>query len=267
LQVLQGREFTAQDHGQAEPVALVSEAVARRLWPGKSWLGERVMVREQQITGDTAVVWRRVIGVVKDAPQSPADGELADVYVPLLQASGRFAALVLRTAGTPHPWLSELRAVLRGIDPEIALGPVRALTEVRDEQIARPRFLAALFAGFGGFATLLALIGMYGVIAYAVKQREHEIAIRIAVGADRPAIRRLFLREGGVVLLAGIFVGLPAALGIGRLLQAQLYGVGPLDAMTPLVAAFLLGAAGLLAVWWPSRRASTTDPMLVLREE
>lgn len=267
LPLLQGREFTVRDRGAAEPVAVVSETVARRLWPGRSWHGERVLVREGQVTSDTAAVLRTVIGVVRNAPQSPGDEELADVYIPLLQASGRSAGLVIRTGGAPDAWLAELRGVLRGLDPEIPVGPVRALTEVVDEQVARPRFLAALFAGFGGFATLLALIGVYGVIAYAVKQREHEIAIRIAVGADRPAIRRLFLREGGVVLVGGIVMGVPAAFGIGRLLRAQLYGVGPLDAVAPVAAALVLGAAGLLAVWWPSRRASATDPMLALREE
>jgi putative ABC transport system permease protein len=267
LPLLQGREFTVQDRGPAEPVAVVSETLAQRLWPGGSGLGESVLVSNQQVTGDTAVVPRRVVGVAKDAPQSPGDEELADVYIPLLQAPGRSAALVIRSGGAPRQWLGELRVMLRGIDPDIPVGPVRALTEVMDEQLARPRFLAALFAGFGGFATLLALIGVYGVIAYAVKQREHEIAIRIAVGADRPAIRRLFLREGGVVLLAGIVVGVPAAFGIGRLLRAQLYGVEPMDITTPVAAALLLGAAGLLAVWWPSRRASATDPMLALREE
>ena len=267
LPLLQGREFTAGDRGPAEPVAVVSETLARRLWPGRSWLGQSVRVSDEGITGDTAMVSRRVIGVVKDAPQSPGDGELADVYIPLLQASGRFAIMVIRTGGPPRQWLSELRVMMRGIDPDIPVAPVRALTEVMDEQLARPRFLAALFAGFGGFATLLALIGVYGVIAYAVKQREHEIAIRIAVGADRPTIRRLFLREGGVVLLAGIVVGVPAALGIGRLLRAQLYGVESMDVTTPVAAALLLGAAGLVAVWWPSRRASATDPMLALREE
>ena len=267
LPLLQGREFTAGDRGPAEPVAVVSETLARRLWPGRSWLGQVVQVRVAGITGDTAMVSRRVIGVVKDAPQSPGDEELADVYIPLLQTSGRFAIMVIRTDGSPRQWLSELRVMMRGIDPDIPVAPVRALTDVAREQLARPRFLAALFAGFGGFATLLALIGVYGVIAYAVKQREHEIAIRIAVGADRPAIRRLFLREGGVVLLAGIVAGVPAALGIGRLLRAQLYGVESMDVTTSVAAALLLGAAGLVAVWWPCRRASATDPMLALREE
>jgi len=267
LPLLQGREFAAQDQGPAEPVAVVSETLARRLWAGGRWLGQSVLVGTGPVTGDTTTLSRRVVGVAKDAPQSPGDEELADVYVPLLQAPGRSAALVIRTDDVPRPWLRELRVVLGGIDPDIPVGPVRALTEVMNEQLARPRFLAALFAGFGGFATLLSLVGVYGVIAYAVKQREHEIAIRIAVGADRPAIRRLFLREGGAVLLAGIVVGIPAAFGIGRLLRAQLYGVGPLDAVTPMAAALVLGAAGLLAVWWPSRRASATDPMLALREE
>ncbi len=262
-----GRAFTPLDRAGAEPVALVSESAARQLWGGASAIGQRIRISEDPLTQDTVAVARTVIGVVNDARQSPADTNVADVYVPLHQAPGRFASIVLRTRGLDRPWLDELRNVLRGLDPDIAVTSVRRLPDVLDEQLARPRFLAALFSGFGGFATLLALIGLYGVIAYAIKQREHEIAIRIAVGASSSAIRRLFFREGGAVLLAGIVTGVPAALGIGRLLRTQLYGVSALDGATIIAAALGLGAIGLAAIWWPSRRASTTDPMIALREE
>ena len=136
-----------------------------------------------------------------------------------------------------------------------------------ERQLARPRFLASLFGAFGLFASLLGVIGLYAVISYAVKQREHEIAIRIAVGAGARAILNLFLREGIVVLLAGIAVGVLASVGLGRLIESQLFGVRAVDARTLAVASIGLGVASMLAIWWPARRATRTDPIIALREE
>ena len=249
LPVVRGRDFGPQDRGGAEPVALVSETAAQQLWPGQNPIGQPIWVVEGAMTQNDEPVGRTVIGVVRDAPQSPGDSILAEIYVPLNQAAGRFVSLVLRTDGTPRNWLAGLREVLRGLDPEIALGTVRPLPEVVAGQLARPRFLAGVFAGFGGFATLLALIGVYGVMAYSVKQREQEVAIRLALGADPAAIRRLFLWGGGALLLAGVALGFPAALGMGRLLRAQLYGISPLDPLAFLAAGAGLGLAGLAAAW------------------
>ena len=176
---------------------------------------------------DTIALTRTIVGVARDVRQSPTDEELADVYVPMLQTSGRFAAIVVRTNVAAPSWLAQLRETVRNVDPEIAVGSVQALDATVQQQLARPRFLVGLFAAFGGFAATLGIIGLYAVVAYAVKQREHEIAIRMAVGAEARQIVTMFLREGSGVVLGGIALGLLGAVGVGRLIQAQLFGVRP----------------------------------------
>jgi len=259
--LLQGRAFTAADRAGADAVALASETLARRLWPPGGAIGRQILVP------GTPPLGRTVVGVVKDVRQSPTDEELADLYIPLLQAPGRFASLYLRTAGPPALWLPALRQAVQEVDPELALDTSRPLQEFVDEQLARPRFLASLLAGFALFAALLALLGVYGVIAYAVKQREHEIAVRMALGADARAVTRLFVRQGALVLGIGIAAGLCGATALGRSLETQLYGVRPGDPATLVAASLAFAAAGLAAVWWPARRAARTDPVVALREE
>lgn len=266
--LVQGRLFTPLDRAASEPVAVISETAAWRLWPNASAIGRSVSILEgQAMSEDSGVVGRAVVGVVRDVRHSPTDDQIADVYVPMLQRPGRFSRIVLRTTGARVSWLAELRRVLKEIDPEITVGSVQPLQVAVDEQLARPRFLATLFASFGLFATILALMGVYGVIAYAVKQREHEVAVRMAVGADAQSIMRLFMSDGALVLVAGIAVGALAAFGMGRLLGSQLYGVQPLDAASLVAAALALSAACLVAIWWPARRATGTDPVIALREE
>jgi putative ABC transport system permease protein len=267
IPIVQGRAFTPQDRVASEPVAIVSRSAAARLWPGASPIGRRISVSQSQGMWDDSLVTRTVVGVVGDVRHAPTDDATADVYIPLLQVPGRFTSVVLRAGGSPAAWLPQLREVVARLDPQAALNPVLSLDATLDQQISRPRFLASLFAGFGVFATILALVGLYGVIAYTAKQREHEVAVRMAVGAAPSSIQRLFLKEGMLLLPAGLALGTLGALGMGRLLQAQLYGVAPLDALTTFSAALILALASLLAVWWPARRATRTDPVIALREE
>jgi ABC-type antimicrobial peptide transport system permease subunit len=133
--------------------------------------------------------------------------------------------------------------------------------------VASPRFLATLLGGFALTAAVLALVGAYGVVAYAVRQREREIAVRMAIGAGRAQITRLFVRQGAVVLGAGLALGVIGALAAGRLLESQLFGVTASDPMALAAVAGAFGLAGLAAIWWPARRAAATDPALALRAE
>jgi ABC-type antimicrobial peptide transport system permease subunit len=153
------------------------------------------------------------------------------------------------------------------VDREIAVNRPEFLEVTVDRQLARPRFLAGIFAAFGVFASMLGVIGLYAVIAYAVKQREHEIAIRMAVGAGANAIVNLFMREGIVVLLVGILAGCLGAIGIGRLLESQLFGVRGTDGVTLIASALALGLVSIAAIWWPARRATQTDPIIALKDE
>jgi predicted permease len=268
IPILNGRAVAASDRGDAEPVALVSVSAARLLWQGTNPLGRRIRIAEQQLAGaDSVASWRAVVGVVADVRQSPTDDDLADVYVPLSQAPGRFAAVVTRQPNPSAPPDVDLRRIVSGVDREIAVNAPQSLDAEVERQLARPRFLASLFGAFGLFASMLGIIGLYAVIAYAVKQREHEIAIRMAVGADARAIVSLFMREGVVVLLAGIAAGSLVAIALGRLIEAQLFGVGRVDPLTLAAGSIGLGLVSMVAIWWPARRATRTDPVIALREE
>jgi putative ABC transport system permease protein len=262
-----GRGFGKTDRIGSPPVAVVSEALARRLWPGASALGQRVSVPQSQERGEPVPVEREVVGVVGDVRQDPSDVDLADLYVPMQQAPTRFAFVLVRTNGMPTAWLAPLRSAIREIDPELAMDRARPMQVAVDEVTARPRFLAWLLGAFAAIAALLALVGVYGVIAYAVRQREREIAVRLAIGADPGQITRLFLRQGGVLLLTGLALGVVGALAAGRLIESQLVGVTPRDPMALAMAVVAFATAGLVAIWWPSRRAGATDPAIALKAE
>ena len=172
-------------------------------------------------------VVRQVVGIAGNVRQTPADDNLADLYVPLPQTESRYAVVFVRTSGAPVGWLPQLRAAFKEIDPEVALNNPRPLQAAFDEQLARPAFLAWLLAGLAIVAAVLALVGVYGVIAYAVRQREREIAVRIAIGAEPQSITALFVEQGSLVLLAGLVLGVAGAIGAGRTLESQLFGVRP----------------------------------------
>lgn len=264
IPLVQGRLFTSTDRSGTELVALVSESAARRMWPNANAMGRTLRFESYD---DSTEVARTVVGIVRDVRHSPTDEDPADVYVPYLQSPGRFTSIVLQATGPSLPWLDQLRRIAGAIDPEATVNSMQPLSDNLRTHMARSRFLAATFATFGLFALVLTLMGVYGVIAYAVKQREHEVAVRMAVGADPRSIVRLFVSDGASILIAGLVLGLLGAYGIGRLLQAQLFGVAGLDFTAILGAALVLGVACLSAIWWPAQRATATDPVVALRQE
>jgi putative ABC transport system permease protein len=267
IPILVGRAFTGSDRLGAEPVAIVSETLARRLWPAGNAIGSRIVIPDDRDDAEPVPVSRVIVAVVGDVKQFPADTDLAEAYVPLLQPPGRFVFALVRTAGAPEEWLPQIRTAYRDIDPEIAIQRSRSLATVMNEMTARPRFLTWLLTSFALIAAVLALIGAYGVIAYAVRQREREIAVRLAIGADPARITRLFLRQGSWILAVGLTAGIAVVLAGGRLLESQLFGVTARDPLTLTAAVVAFACAGLSAIWWPARRAATTDPALALRAE
>jgi putative ABC transport system permease protein len=262
-----GRGFGAADRAGSAPVAIVSDALAKQLWPGVNPLGQRVAVPQDQERGEPLLVERQVVGVVRDVRQGPADVDLADLYVPIAQTSTRFALVLVRTSGAPSNWLAPLRSAMREIDPELALDRARPLQLAVDEITARPRFLTSLLGTFAAVAGVLALVGVYGVIAYAVRQREREIAVRLAIGAEPAQITRLFLQQGAVILSIGLGLGVLGVLATGRLIESQLFGITTRDPLALTLAVLAFGIAGLGATWWPSRRAGALDPAIALRAE
>jgi predicted permease len=257
-----GRDFDGRDRIGSEPVVVVSESLARQLWPTGSAVGQRLTIHPD---GEGQPIAHLVIGIVNDVRQSHADPSALDAYLALSQRAGRFAFLYLQQPSTPT-WEEDVRRAVAGIDPEIALGAPRSLGLGIEQERARPRFLAFLLATLAGLSSLLALVGVHGVIAYAVGQRRREIAVRIAVGASTRTVTQLFLRQGLVVLSIGVAAGLAGAVALGRVLESQLYGVEPADPRILAGAGLSFLSAGLLAVWWPATRAARVDPAAILKE-
>jgi len=261
-----GRPFGPQDRVGAEPRAIVSRELAARLWPGEPAVGRRLRLGPAQQGGTSPASPYVVIGVADDVRHTHTDDDLADVYVPLLQFPTPSASIYVKTEGNPRRVDADLRSLLLRIDPDLSLGMPRDLADILDEQRAGGRFLATLLGVFATFATVLALVGIYGVIAYTVRQREREIAVRLAVGADSRMITTMFVRQGLVMLAAGLSIGLGGAVALGRVLQSQLFGVEPADPMALAAATAAFTLCGSIAVGWPAKRAASTDPALALKE-
>jgi predicted permease len=265
IPLARGRSFTRDDREGSSPVAIISETAARVLWPDEDPIGRRVRLLD--IQADTLGPVKTVVGIVRDVRQTPTDSVLADLYMPVLQSGIRFAVVIVDARGASPRLLDDLRRAVAKLDPQISVGSLDDLGVMLEQQLARPRFLVLMFALFGGFASLLGVLGLYSVIAYAVQQRGHEVAIRIAIGAAPRSIVGMFVREGMAVTVIGLVLGAIGAVNIGRLLEGQLFGVHAVDAVALTGAAAALAVAALLAVWWPARHAARTDPARVLRDE
>ena len=266
IPLLEGRAFTAADRIASTPVVLVSRTLANRLWGTTGAVGRQLRIAPAPDGPTTApAVDRTVIGVVGDIRHTHTDNELADAYVPILQSPVPGAFVYLRA---PDPVSAErdLKRLLNSIDSEIAFGVSRPLAEILDLQRAGARLLATLLVVFAVFAAVLALVGIYGVVAYTVKQREREIAVRLAMGADRQRITRMFVGQGVVVLSAGLVLGMAGALALGRVLRAQLFGVQPADPVVLIGMTLAFALCGLLAIAWPARTAASLDSAAALKD-
>jgi putative ABC transport system permease protein len=264
--VIDGRAFTPRDRLDAEPVAMVSESFARAMWPGSRAVGRRLRVYERaDNSGDSVLAVRTVVGVVRDVRQSATDSLVMDAYVPLFQAPTRFATIVATPRGAHVDWGNVLRRVARSVDPEATLSTPKLLSASVDDQMRRPRFLASLFGAFGALAFGIGVLGVYAVTAYGVRQREREIAVRVAVGADRRSVMRMFLRQAGGQVALGLLLGAFAAIAVGRLLASELFGTAGAEPATFVIVGALLGLASGIAVAWPAWRAGGVNPTDSLR--
>ena len=264
IPVLRGRAFTRRDGDGSDPVAIVSQELANQLWPGEDPIGKRT---RQPGLFNQDEPWRTVVGVVGDVREHLRPRPTPDIYVPFRQSPWTFVFVLARITGPTAAAVQSLRQVVWAVDPTLAVTRVEMIDDLVAEAGARPRFLAALLTAFSVFAVALSLFGMYSVISYAARQRQQDVAIRMALGAPRRQVIRLFLRQGGLVVGLGILAGVAGSLLLTRSLASQLYGVAPTDVPTYAAAAVLWAACGLLAVWLPARKAANTDPMSVLRRE
>jgi len=262
IQMRQGREFTAHEASAEGPVAILSETLARRLWRDGNALGRRVRGIEQTQGGSTPGPWRTVIGIASDVRQEYDDRDQGDFYTPRTP-DGRFGSFYIRS-GRPAPFLYEtFQGAAAEIDRDAVINRPREVAG-DNHALAGTRFLTVLLTAFAAVTTLLAMLGIYGVTAYAVQQRQKEVAIRIALGASDHAVVRLFLREGILLLGVGTAAGLLGGALLFRVLRYELFGVGRFDAPTWLLACALLLSAGLIAVFWAARRASLANPVTAL---
>jgi predicted permease len=262
----EGRLFTPADRLGREPVALVSRTLAARLWGTSSPIGRQLRMAPAQNAAPSArSTTLTVVGVVADTRQAHTDNDVADVYLSILQSPFAGAFVYLR-AGDSAAAERDLKRVLDSIDGQVAYGTSRPLAEILDVQRAGSRFLAYLLVVFAGFATTLALVGIYAVVAYTVKQREREIAVRLAIGADRDGITRMFVGEGVKVLGAGLLLGLGGAVALGRVLQSQLFGVEPADPIVLAGMTVAFAICGIIAVAWPARSGASVDSVIALKE-
>lgn len=262
IRLLRGRGFTQWDRLRTEPVAIVSETFAQKLAAGGMAVGRRVRIR----TDDDREVWRTIVGVVSDVRQTHRDADLDDVYIPFAQAPAEYAPLYMRTSETRITWERRLREYVAEIEPFALVTAADAPLHVQERrQTAGPRFMMALLSAFALVAAFLTALGIYGATAYAIQQRRRELAIRTALGATGGRIQRLFLRDTLRILAVGTAAGVFGAVGAGRVLSSQLYGVQPIDAATLLVSCMVIALVALLATWLPTLSAAEAHPMTVLR--
>lgn len=263
IPVLKGRSFTEQDRSGATPVVIVNETLARKYWPGADPIGKRM-----RFTGPIdKSPWIQVVGVVKDVKHELNLPVTEDYYLPHAQDPWNAMVLVAKTKVDPLALAAVAREEVRAMDKDQPVFDVRTMREVRALSLALYSFSSIMLTVFGGVALLLAAIGIYGVMFYAVTQRTQEIGIRMALGARARDVVRLVLRNGMGLALIGVAVGLAGAFGLTRLLRSLLVGVEPTDAITFSVVTAILLLIALVACYIPARRATKVDPLVALRYE
>lgn len=264
IRVLRGRGFTAADRQESQPVAVVNEAFVRHFFPHTEPLGHRFR------RGDPAP-WITIVGVVSDIRRDGKTAALApEGYLPAAQTelySPRLADLAVRTSGDPLALVHAVRAAVMAVDRDQPVANVRTMDEVVSRSLAMRRFEAILLAIFAATALALAVVGIAGVVSYSVNQRSREFGLRMALGARGGQVLGMVLGQAGVLVAVGLAIGLVAAMGLSRYLEALLFGITPTDAPTLAGVALALAAVATLACAIPARRASAVDPVVALQSD
>jgi putative ABC transport system permease protein len=262
IPVMNGRSFSAQDHLRSASVVIVSDRLARQLWPSQKALGKRV-----RLLGDSS--WSEVVGVAADTRPNPNVGAAIQptVYLPLRQRPAPALALVLRTSTEPTSVATAVQHQISNLDPGLAAGDVHTLERVIQNALAPQRATTRLLGVFGAIALILACVGIYGVMSYAVAQRALELGVRVALGARGSDVLRLVLQQGALLTGLGALLGLGGAWVFARSLQALLHDAAPPSLPVFLAGTLLLTTTAMLACYLPARRAAATDPTALLRRE
>jgi predicted permease len=271
-----GRDFTERDTPDASGVAIINETLARRQWPSEDPIGKRVTLDDPRDNSRTPQ-WFTVVGVVKDVKQNSwTDAPWNEIYLPFQQnrhfysgTAGHLTSmtLVIRTTVEPKSLAIAAQETVRSLDRNLPVSSVVTLEQVIADTLWQPRFNLQLIGIFAALAMSLAAIGLYGVMSYSVAQRTREVGLRMALGARRRDVLKLVVGQGMKLALAGVALGLLAAVALTRLMEKLLFEVSATDISTFAVIALLLTIVALLACWIPARRATKVDPMVALRCE
>jgi putative ABC transport system permease protein len=261
IRVTHGRALTEEDRRATDRRAVIDPDLARALWPNAVAVGRRFRLGPDE-------PWITVVGVVADVKEALDTVPGLQGYWPHAQmAWARDMALVVRTSGDPLALIPAIRSVVRTTDHEIPLVKAVPMTELMSESVSGPRFRTVVVLSFAGAACLLALIGIYGVMAFVVAERKHEIGVRMALGARQSGVMRHVLGQGLRLTALGIAIGLVGAFIATRAIQAMLFGVTPTDPLTYAAVIVALVIVAMLACWVPALRASRVDPLVALRSD
>ena len=260
-----GRTISDHDTIESAKVAVINQRMAEQLWPNQDPVGRRIKFPGSESNPQP---WRTIVGVVNDVSQYSLDKEPPmQIYLPHSQFPTLFDSIVVKTQGDPYSVLGAVRREILSVDKDQAVYNVITLEELHRDSIALRRFLMLLLVVFAGLTLILAAVGIYGVMSYAVNQRTQEIGIRMALGA-RPADVLTLVVKGGIGLaLGGVGIGVVIAFGLTRLMEALLFGVTPTDTLTFAFGSLAIITVAALACYVPARRATKVDPLIAMRNE
>jgi putative ABC transport system permease protein len=265
IPVSKGRPFNAHDDQKAQKVIIINETLARRYFPGEDPIGKRMTLEDENPKEED---WATIVGVVKDTKPLTIDGKPApEMYMPFAQQPGRSMALMIRTTNKPESVAAAVRRSVQALDRNQLVYGVRTFERVVAESVATPRFRASLLGVFAAVALILAMVGVYGVMSYAVTQQTREIGIRMALGAEPRDALKMVMRQGAKLTVAGVAIGSGGAAALTWLIEGLLFDVRAADPATFVAAPLLLAGVALLACYIPARRATKVEPIVALRCE
>jgi putative ABC transport system permease protein len=265
IPVSKGRPFNEHDDQKAQKVIIINETLARRHFPGEDPIGKRMTLNDENPKEED---WATIVGVVKDTKPLALDRKPApEMYMPFAQRPARSMALMIRTTNKPESVAAAVRRNVQALDGNQLAYGLRTFEGVMSEAVATPRFRASLLGVFAVVALMLAMVGVYGVMSYAVAQRTHEIGIRMALGAEPRDALKMVMRQGAKLAVAGVAIGSGAAAALTWLIEGLLFDLRATDPATFVTAPLLLAGVALLACYLPARRATKVDPVVALRCE
>jgi len=263
IPIIRGRTFNDGDREDAPRVVMINEALAQRFWPNEEAIGKRLGFKSSD-----PQLWHEIVGIVGNLKHRRLDvAPKPELYFPYSQYPGTFMTLVVRTALEPVNAISAIRNQVLSLDPDQPIFDIKTMDERLSSSVAVNRFVMLLIGAFAGLATILAAVGIYGVIAYTVSQRTHEIGVRMALGASAHDVVGLVMARGFKLVVSGMGIGIAGALALSRVMESLMFEVSTTDPMMFAIISAVLAAVAMLSCFMPAYKAVRIDPMIALRYE